>query len=467
MNPSAITATQLPGTTPAGGVPGTPAASAAGATAQLGAGFAALLEALGLGGDLTATAATTGDATGDPLAALAEGEAGAASTTDSTTADAEALAATLAAAAAAVTSAPVVTAAPVATTETDGATVETATDDSAKSGTAAPNAPLTGECSTGVPATTPTPATSPAPAPTPLPPTTDAELPDTATPQTDLQATGTAGLANARAATPAPEHTKAATDDPLPSAKVSSVNGNGRAHGGKEQTEPDAQVAGARTAASPQDRNPQAEADLSGGHHGTAEGQHVELTQTVAGRDGEIGRVQSASATSPASPTRDLPHAPAAAATNPLHDVDELVKLSSLRGNAPLRDGGEMRLQVSPEGLGNVELRVSVRQDGVHAALFTDQDQARHALQANRGSLESALGRSNLRLEGFTVDMGFQQHAQSNGRGQQQSQGTPAQVFSKWFGPEASAANTVATTTVAAQAAQTAALHQGALSLRA
>jgi flagellar hook-length control protein FliK len=93
----------------------------------------------------------------------------------------------------------------------------------------------------------------------------------------------------------------------------------------------------------------------------------------------------------------------------PAPDVDRLVRLDQLRAT-PRRDGGEMRIEVTPEGLGPVEVRVVVRADAVHATLLSNHDLAREALTAGRSSLEAALERSNLRLEGFTVDVGQQQH---------------------------------------------------------
>jgi hypothetical protein len=86
-------------------------------------------------------------------------------------------------------------------------------------------------------------------------------------------------------------------------------------------------------------------------------------------------------------------------------DVERLVRLDELRP-VRVRDGGEMRLEVSPEGLGRVEVRVAVRADGVHAALYAQQDHARDALVAHRPALEAALGRSQLRLETFSVGLG-------------------------------------------------------------
>jgi len=86
-------------------------------------------------------------------------------------------------------------------------------------------------------------------------------------------------------------------------------------------------------------------------------------------------------------------------------DIERLVRLDQLRP-VRVRDGGEMRLEVSPEGLGRVEVRVAVRADAVHAALYAQQDHARDALVAHRPALEAALGRSQLRLETFSVGLG-------------------------------------------------------------
>ena len=76
-----------------------------------------------------------------------------------------------------------------------------------------------------------------------------------------------------------------------------------------------------------------------------------------------------------------------------------------------LPDGGEMRLEVTPEGLGPIEIRVAVRADAVQASLWTQQDHARAALEAHRPMLADALGRSSLRLEEFTVGVGQHHHA--------------------------------------------------------
>ncbi len=71
-----------------------------------------------------------------------------------------------------------------------------------------------------------------------------------------------------------------------------------------------------------------------------------------------------------------------------------------------LRDGGQMRLTVHGDGLGDIELRVTVRENGVHASIAAQHDEARQLLNSQRSDLVAALQRSNLRLESFTVDVG-------------------------------------------------------------
>jgi flagellar hook-length control protein FliK len=109
-------------------------------------------------------------------------------------------------------------------------------------------------------------------------------------------------------------------------------------------------------------------------------------------------------------PVREPQHAAPPPLPAPAPDIDRLVRLDQMRAT-PRRDGGEMRIEVTPEGLGPVEVRVVVRADAVHATMLSNHEGAREALTAGRSSLEAALERSNLRLEGFTVDVG-QQHGQ-------------------------------------------------------
>jgi hypothetical protein len=112
------------------------------------------------------------------------------------------------------------------------------------------------------------------------------------------------------------------------------------------------------------------------------------------GREGDASREAPARAATP-------PPVP----TSPEENLERLLRAEA--GRAPrARDGGEMRLAVTPDGLGPVEVRVVVREDAVHATVWARDDQAREALTTNRHALAEALGRSQLRLEGFTVGLG-------------------------------------------------------------
>lgn len=130
-------------------------------------------------------------------------------------------------------------------------------------------------------------------------------------------------------------------------------------------------------------------------------------------------------------PAREPQHAAPPPPPAPAPDIDRLVRLDQLR-SMPRRDGGEMRIEVTPEGLGPVEVRVVVRADAVHATLLSNHEQAREALTAGRSSLEAALERSNLRLEGFTVDVG-QQHRQSDPEPQRGASATTAWLRANGF----------------------------------
>lgn len=259
--------------------------------------------------------------------------------------------------------------------------------------------------------------------------------------------------------------------DPLPSERAASVEpaSNGRPARSEGATaksaDPatDQQVAAPATRERPTQHGAGQGGDLGSGQHGTS-GRHVETAPEALVADHvDASRSAESAVTAHAAPVvREAVHTAAPSVPTPLRDVEEVVRLASLRGGGAPRDGGEMRLHVASDSLGNVEVHVSVQQDSVHATLLADHDHARQALQASRSSLEAALQRSSLKLEGFTVDVGSQHQQQQQSQGRQQP--SPAQVFSKWFGPSSPDG---AIAPVAVAATQTAPAHRGALSLHA
>lgn len=477
MEPTAIiagpavsaTASGVAGAAGAGGAAATAgangAASATGATGAAGIvqNFTAFLEALLAGG-------TTDGAAVDPTAAAGTGEGEPTADPTDLTDGAAALAAALAAITAPVAQPVVPTTPPPAAGQGAAAVLPDANAKLAGASQPTSAAPT--------PASDPTAAVTAAlaaakdaqpdsPAPVtdaPPPAESDATAASTAiTPTTPVDAASTAAAAATADGAPRAAAQGQASNDPLPSERTSSI-GRADAAAAKNRTDDVASPAAHAVTAPRGHAQGENSPEFGTGQHGTSdEGAHVALTQSITNRGTDTGHTIEVVQT-PANTTaaRDTFH-PTPVAPTPLRDVEEMVRLSSLRSAGSLRDGGEMRLHLSPEGMGNVEVRVMVRNDAVHASLVADQDGARQALQASRPSLEAALQRSSLRLEGFTVDMGFQQHQRES---QGDRQATPAQVFSNWFGPDAGAtSSTIAPVTAAGGASG--ASSRGGLSLHA
>jgi hypothetical protein len=74
---------------------------------------------------------------------------------------------------------------------------------------------------------------------------------------------------------------------------------------------------------------------------------------------------------------------------------------------ATLRGGGEMRLRLEPAGLGHIDVRITLAHDGIHAAIVAEHESTRALLSNEQHLLHAALERSDMRLAGFSVDLGF------------------------------------------------------------
>ncbi len=111
----------------------------------------------------------------------------------------------------------------------------------------------------------------------------------------------------------------------------------------------------------------------------------------------------------PATTSATTPHAERAAPAR--GDVTAIAPwtervLESVRV-ATVRGGGEMRLRLEPAGLGHIDVRISLAHDGVRAAIVAEHGATRTLLQREQHLLEAALERSEMRLAGFSVDVGF------------------------------------------------------------
>jgi Flagellar hook-length control protein FliK len=83
--------------------------------------------------------------------------------------------------------------------------------------------------------------------------------------------------------------------------------------------------------------------------------------------------------------------------------VVDALHLSAARG------GSEIRLRLEPPGLGHIDVRIDVRHDDVRAVIVTEHDSTRTLLASQQHVLQAALARSDLRLSGFSVDVGLGQ----------------------------------------------------------
>lgn len=90
-------------------------------------------------------------------------------------------------------------------------------------------------------------------------------------------------------------------------------------------------------------------------------------------------------------------------------------RLASPDGLAATRRGHALHLDLEPNGLGRIEVRLSFGRDGVRASLITEHEHTRALLASQHPQLAAALERNDLRLESFLVDVG----AQGGGEGRQ------------------------------------------------
>jgi flagellar hook-length control protein FliK len=100
--------------------------------------------------------------------------------------------------------------------------------------------------------------------------------------------------------------------------------------------------------------------------------------------------------------------------------VVDALRLSALRG------GGEIRLQLEPEGLGHIDVRLRLQSDGVRAVIVAEHESTRALLTSQQQVLHDAFTRSDIRLSGFSVDVGADGGAASFTRSEDGGQGNAA-----------------------------------------
>jgi len=97
------------------------------------------------------------------------------------------------------------------------------------------------------------------------------------------------------------------------------------------------------------------------------------------------------------------------------------------------KGGGEMKLQMTPEGLGQVHLRVSVQDGQVQVQMLTESDAAKKLLENGLNDLKSNLTAQKLHVESLKVDAAADSAFKKFEQGFQDSQREQARQFASDF----------------------------------
>ncbi|MDX9731478.1 MAG: flagellar hook-length control protein FliK, partial [Bdellovibrionales bacterium] len=89
--------------------------------------------------------------------------------------------------------------------------------------------------------------------------------------------------------------------------------------------------------------------------------------------------------------------------------ADEAVEAKDLIHHARLllKDGGgEMRMQLKPEGVGHVHMKVAIQDGQVAIQLMTESDSAKRMLESNLDELKTALAQHKLHVDALKIEVG-------------------------------------------------------------
>ncbi len=163
------------------------------------------------------------------------------------------------------------------------------------------------------------------------------------------------------------------------------VDGTGRAAEGGATGRTETRKAGGEPGAANADR-PRTMDDPTAGQLNRTTGQDARTTKTTEARasGAEDGK-------------------PASTRPDPSDLIKQIVARASARGDG---NGGEMRVQLKPEYLGPLNLRVIVERGGVTAHLTTQNQMVKEALEAALPQLKEALAGQGLRTDHIAVTLG-------------------------------------------------------------
>ena len=86
--------------------------------------------------------------------------------------------------------------------------------------------------------------------------------------------------------------------------------------------------------------------------------------------------------------------------------IDNLNKISSATETLASKGGGEVRVILSPEGLGEVQLKVSMQEGKVHVEMKTENKESQKLLESSLNELKQNLSSHRLTVDSVKVDVG-------------------------------------------------------------
>ncbi|HRK08928.1 MAG TPA: flagellar hook-length control protein FliK [Pseudobdellovibrionaceae bacterium] len=108
----------------------------------------------------------------------------------------------------------------------------------------------------------------------------------------------------------------------------------------------------------------------------------------------------------------------------------ELMRQAQLLVN---QGGGEMKMQLRPEGLGEVHLKVKVENGQVQIQMLTESDSAKKAIEGSLDELRSGLAQSKLHVDAMKIEVGTDLAKQRFEQQQQESQRDQARQMAQNF----------------------------------
>lgn len=111
-------------------------------------------------------------------------------------------------------------------------------------------------------------------------------------------------------------------------------------------------------------------------------------------------------------------------------NVRELIKQAQVMIK---RGGGEMKMEMKPEGMGAIQLRVNVENGNVNVQMLTESESAKHVLEKGLSELKSNLAAHELKVQSLSVDVGNDVKNQMDQQGTQDQARQQARQFASDF----------------------------------